>query len=128
MVDPVSINFALTGMYEVIKFWLPLVTGAWAVFTGANWVRNKFVIMSDTVQVVNNNLTELKHEVIEQTNKFVNVVNNQTTAYVGEIKELRSDFRSFVAPQILANSFARNSPAKKPAKRTLTTKVKSSRV
>jgi hypothetical protein len=128
MIDPVSVSFALTGLYEVIKFWVPLITGAWAVFTGATWVKNKFVIMSDTVQVVNNNLTELKHEVVEQTNKFVNVVNNQTTAYVGEIKELRSDFRSFIAPQILANSFARNAPVKKPARKPLTTKAKSSKV
>jgi len=112
MVDPVTIS-ALSLLYEVVKYWLPVLGAAFGLFKVINWVKTSFVDIKSNVVTLNQNTGLLREEIQSQTKDFKDAVASQTHAFVAEVKELRSDFRTFYVPAILSqNAFMSKSPAR----------------
>lgn len=88
-VDPVSASHA-ESIYQELKFWLPLITAGgflWKVFQGVNWLKG---LKSDVLDV--------KAKMEAQTSTFTSQIAQQTNAIVGELKEIRQDFRIALSP------------------------------
>lgn len=92
-------------IYEQSKFWIALISFLWAIFKGFNWVKD---IREKDLKDIHNGVTSLRGE-----------IQGQTTQIVDQIKELRSDFRTFYTipqPQMI--------PARAKAPRRKSTKTK----
>lgn len=89
-----SIQLAQT-IYNEGKFWAALGGALWSVFKAIAWVRS----------IKENDLHHLQTGV----NDMKDGLNRQTELVVGELKELRADFRSF-SPQPVRARATRKAP------------------
>lgn len=87
-------------IYAEGKFWLGFATALWYVFRAWNWVK---AIKTNDLHHIQGSLDELHKKVGDQTKE----ISGQTTAIVGELSELRNDFRTFY-----------KSPRRTPRRRT----------
>ena len=87
-----SVDF-LKELYPELKFWSQLCGGIWLVFKGLQWVKDikvkDLAEIKTSVNDVKTGLSEIHTEMKEQTNSIV-----------GELKELRADFRAYNPPRI----------------------------
>jgi hypothetical protein len=80
MIDPVVSPLLLSGLYEAIKFWLPVSAFFFGIYKGWDWVKNSINEIKTDVKDVKTGIT------------------TQTVALTDEIKEQRQDFRAFFLP------------------------------
>ena len=127
MLDPVTVG-ALTLGYEFVKYWLPILGAAFGLFKVINWVKSHLININSNVINLNENTSLLRDEIKTQTEDFKEAVTIQTQAFVGEVKELRSDFRTFYVPAILSqNSAMSMAPARAKRSRVPAVKKKGKR-
>jgi len=79
-------KFDFLSLYEQIKFWIPIACGMFAVFRGVEWVRS---VRTEDIPEIQKSIKGLNDRLDDQTNKIV-----------GELKELRADFRILLIPQV----------------------------
>jgi hypothetical protein len=92
-VDPVAAQHAV-DVYQELKFWLPLITAGgflWKVFQGVNWLK---LLKTD----IKTDIIKVETKVSEQTSAIQSQLAQQTNAIVGELKEIRQDFRMAMSP------------------------------
>jgi hypothetical protein len=76
------------SVYPELKFWASVVGGLWMVFRGINWLKS---IKDNDLVHIQLGVNEIKSELKEQT-----------SAVCKELSDLRCDFRTYVAPQLIA--------------------------
>ncbi len=83
---------SLSFVYEQAKFWLPAITAAYAIFRAWNWVKaiRETDLTTITSSVKNTNAAVEKLEASMSAH-----LQAQTVSIVDQLKELRSDFRTF---------------------------------
>lgn len=97
LLSPVALS-----LYHEIKFWSPIVAGAWAVFKAISHLKDG---LTGIKLIRENDLTHLHAEVTglkeameegfkEQTQIISSGLKEQTSAVVNELRELRADIRS----------------------------------
>lgn len=77
----------LVGIYEELKFWLPLLAAGGFIYRGLNWLTG----LRDTVQTIRTN--DLAH-LHGSVNDLQSVISGQTKEIVAELREMRADIRS----------------------------------
>lgn len=85
----------LEQLYAESKFWLTLGGLLWAVFKGLNWVKE---LKTNDLAHLKTSVDGLKTELNFQTEALNKGFEKQTQSLVGELKELRQDFRSYLVP------------------------------
>ena len=106
-------KFDLLSLYEQIKFWIPIACGMFAVFRGVEWVRS---VRTEDIPEIQKSIKGLNDRLDDQTNKIV-----------GELKELRADFRILLIPQVqpvMAGVGARAKPVRTRKKKDTIATIK----
>lgn len=85
-------------VYNEIKFWAPFAGGLWGLFKIVEWVKR---IKTNDLHHLQLGLDELRKDVADQTVQINANLKDQTTAIVGELKELRGDMRSLTSAMIV---------------------------
>ena len=99
----------LQGVYTELKFWLSLIGALWAVFRGFNWVKE---IRTNDLKHIHSGVESLQSDIKDQTASFVSAINNNTN----ELKELRSDIRTFTTAVVAQPHISRSVRAAKRKK------------
>ena len=81
---------AIAEFYNELKFWLPAIGFSWAVFKAYTWIRS---IKTNDLHHLQLGIEELNQKIDKQTEVLKTEINSQTTSLVGELRELRADFR-----------------------------------
>ena len=103
--QPAQTVFTLPQLYEELKYWGPLITAGVALYKVLEWIKGQ----ATTANGIKESVTVLDSSVkVLDTN-----VKDQTALIVAELKELRSDLRTFYAP--LAAGTWHVTPKKKTA-------------
>jgi len=79
------------GVYTFFKFWAPLVALLWTAFKGMAWIK----------EIRDKDFVELKTGIVDfngKMDKLHTSIDAQTTSFINEMRELRSDFRAFYVP------------------------------
>lgn len=84
-------------LYELVKYWGPIVAFGVAVYKASSWVKDKGQAAED----IQSSVTTLDAN-----------VRAQTTQIVTELRELRSDIRTFYGPLALSVSDSNPKPAR----------------
>lgn len=91
--------FTFPELYEEIKYWGPIVgagIGAYKIF---DWVKKQFASSANDIKQSVTMLGQSMHATITSLD---NNTKTQTSQVVGELKELRSDIRTFYGPMAIA--------------------------
>ena len=114
MLDPIT-GVSVAVAYEIAKYWLPIFAAMFGLFKVITWVKTSFVDIKDKVHNLNINIAGLITKIEEQTH-----------AVVGEVKELRSDFRTFYVPALLSQNQLSGKPSRvaQRAKKKVAAKAK----
>jgi hypothetical protein len=88
-VDPAAADMA-ARIYQDLKFWIPLITAGGLLlkcFQGVNWLKS-----------LKTDMAKVEGQLKEQTSTLQSQLAQQTNAIVGELKEIRQDFRMAMSP------------------------------
>jgi hypothetical protein len=100
----------ITGsfLYEQLKFWIPVVSFGWALYKSFSWVKaireKDLADVKISVASVETGVKETNAAVARLEATLSEHIKSQTVAFVDQIKELRSDFRTFYtmpSPQMI---------------------------
>lgn len=94
------ISNTLQVVYEEAKYWTFFAGIIWGIYKGLDWLKR---LKTNDLHHIQLGVNDMKSE-----------LQTQTTAIVNELKELRSDFKTYYAPQYVIAA----SPARARAKAT----------
>ena len=116
--------FAGLWLYEQLKYWLPALGILWGAFKTFRWVKEirekDLADLKISVEGLKTGITDTKSAVEKMEEGVGTKIENQTISIVDQLKELRSDFRTFYTipqPQMIP-ARAKPVPVKKPVKST----------
>lgn len=121
MAEPIILA-GLVLVYKIAKYWVPVIALIWGAFKVVTWSKETLVYLKERVHSLNESTNGLRKDVENQTNLlgqnlskqteifsdgmakqtdiFSKGTAQQTVAFVAEVKELRSDLRSFLLPTL----------------------------
>lgn len=80
----------LPELYNEVKYWLPAITLVWGVYGIVHWFKS---IKNNDLHHIQLSINEFNQKLDTQTVVLKDEINKQTSSIVGELKELRQDFR-----------------------------------
>lgn len=95
IVEGIAVSTLVLEIYGLLKIWIPILGGAWGIFKVINWVKD---IRNKDLIELKCSVDELKVEFGTKVDSLKEEVKVQTTEIVGQLKEMRSDFRTFYSP------------------------------
>lgn len=114
---------ALQSLATDYKFVITLLAALGLAYRAFDWIKQ--IRTKDLIEI-HSGIKDLKVELKSGMDNLSNKLDTQTTSVVGELKELRSDFRAFYIPPapilMPARAKAPKRPVRRAAKKSLQSK------